>query len=263
MELCLLGAVSGDVIGSVYEFASEKRYDFPLFTERSRITDDSVLTLAIADSILSGRSYLECVREYALAYPGMGYGGFFRAWMHADDPRPYRSYGNGSAMRVSAVGWAFNETDEVLTQARNSAEITHDHPEGIKGAQAAALAVFLARTGETKATIKGEIAGRFGYDLEHRLEDIRPTYRFNETCQGTVPQAVMAFLESESFEDAVRKAVSLGGDADTLGAITGSVAEAFYGGVPAKIVEEVRPRVPAKLWDVIERFSASYAGQTG
>jgi ADP-ribosylglycohydrolase len=222
MKLCLLGAVSGDVIGSVYEFAHEQRYNFPLFTDASRITDDSVLTLAVADAILSGRSYLECVREYALAYPRMGYGGFFRAWMHADDPRPYGSYGNGSAMRVSAIGWAFNGMQEVLTQARLSAGITHDHPEGIKGAQAVALSILMARTGETRAAIKSGIADRFGYDLDARLDDIRPTYTFNETCQGTVPQAIIAFLESEDFEDAVRNAVSLGGDADTLGAIRAS-----------------------------------------
>jgi ADP-ribosylglycohydrolase len=262
-RLCLLGAVAGDVIGSVYEFAHQQEYDFPLFTARSRITDDSVLTLAIADAILSGRRYLECVREYGLTYPGHGYGGFFSHWLHADNPQPYGSYGNGSAMRVSAVGWAFDTLKEVLLEAKRSAEITHNHPEGIKGAQAVAAAIFLARKRHDKATIKKEASERFGYDLSASLDEIRLTYHFDETCQGTVPPAITAFLESDSFEDAIRKAISLGGDADTLGAITGSIAEAFYGGVPPTIIAEVRRRVPSELWDVIERFSQKHAGRPG
>jgi ADP-ribosylglycohydrolase len=258
---CLLGAVAGDVIGSVYEFSGIKDYDLPLFWQKSRPTDDTVLTLAIADAILTGRPYEDCVREYALMYPGSGYGGLFAAWMLSDKPQPYGSYGNGSAMRVSAVGWAFNSVEEVLLEAQRSAEITHNHPEGIKGAQAVALAILLARQGQGKATIGKEISARFGYDLGPTLDEIRPAYRFNETCQGTVPPAVIAFLESEGFEDAIRKAISLGGDADTLGAITGSIAEAYYGGVPTEIAQEVRKRVPPELWHVIERFSEKYAGR--
>ncbi len=257
---CLLGAVSGDVIGSVYEFAGLKEHDFPLFRGSSRFTDDSVLTLAVGDAILSGHEYGDCIREYALAYPLSGFGGFFRAWMHSADPRPYGSFGNGSAMRVSPVAWAFGSIEDVLLQAQRSAAVTHDHPEGIKGAQATALAIYMARTGESKESIKAQVASRFGYDLERTLDEIRPAYRFNETCQQTVPQAIIAFLEAGDFEDAVRNAISLGGDADTLAAIAGSIAEAYFGGVPEEIVTEVRKRIPPQFWDIIERFSKKYLG---
>ncbi len=258
-QLCLLGAVAGDVIGSVYEFVRQKAYDFPLFSEQSRITDDSVLTIAVADAILHSRSYLECVREYARTYPDSGYGGFFRKWMHAPDPQPYNSFGNGSAMRVSAVSWAFDSIEEVLCEAERSAAITHNHPEGIKGAQAAALAVFLARKGENKKSIKEQIRLRFAYELDRTVDEIRRMYEFTEACQETVPEAIVAFLESRGYEDAIRKAISLGGDADTLAAITGAIAEAHYGGVPAEIVAEVRKRVPRDLWNVIDEFSRKYA----
>jgi ADP-ribosylglycohydrolase len=178
--------------------------------------------------------------------------------MYSDDPKPYNSFGNGSAMRVSAVGWAFDTVEEVLLEAERSAAVTHNHPEGIKGAQATALSIFLARKGESKEKIKQEVVSRFGYDLDKPLDEIRPAYKFNETSQETVPQAIIAFLESKDFEDAIRKAISLGGDADTLAAITGSITEAYYGGVPEEIVEEVRKRVPARLWLVIEEFSQKY-----
>ncbi len=249
------------MIGSAHEFAGLKYHDFPLFIAESRFTDDSVLTLAVADAILSDLPYDKCIRLYARAYPHSGFGGLFRAWMYAADPQPYGSYGNGSAMRVSAVGWAFDSVDQVLVEAARTAEVTHNHPEGIKGAQATALAVYLARRGESKAEIKEQVAARFGYDLEQTLDEIRPDYRFDETCQGTVPQAIVAFLESTDFEDAVRNAVSLGGDADTLGAITGAIAEAYYGGVPEDIAREVRDRLHVDFWEVIERFSAKYAGR--
>jgi ADP-ribosyl-[dinitrogen reductase] hydrolase len=255
---CLLGAVAGDVIGSVYEFARQKEYDFPLFSTRSRFTDDSVLTLAVADAILHRRSYLECIREYARRYPHSGFGGYFRKWMYAHDPQPYNSFGNGSAMRVSAVGWAFDTLEEVLLEAERSAAVTHNHPEGIKGAQAAALCIHLARTGESRENIKQEVQARFGYDLERTLDEIRPSYRFNELCQTTVPEAIIAFLESDHYEDAVRKAISLGGDADTLAAITGAIAEAYYGGVPAGIVDEVMKRLPAPLGSLLEEFAGTF-----
>jgi ADP-ribosyl-[dinitrogen reductase] hydrolase len=256
---CLVGAVAGDVIGSVYEFSRQKDYDFPLFGHDSKVTDDSILTIAVADAILHDRSYGSCIHEYARAYPDGGYGGFFREWIYSDDPQPYNSFGNGSAMRVSAVGWAFGTLEEVLHEARRSAVVTHDHPEGIKGAQATALSVFLARKGESKKTIKQEITVRFGYDLNRTVDGIRPIYEFNEICQKTVPEAIIAFLESDNFEDAIRKTISLGGDADTLGAITGAIAEAYYGGVPSEIIDEVRKRVPDELWDVVEKFSQKYA----
>ena len=254
--LCLLGAIAGDIIGSRFEFHPHKSTEFELFAPNCKFTDDSVLTLAVADAITSGRSYVECIQAYALKYPGRGYGGYFSRWIHTPNPQPYHSYGNGSAMRVSAVGWAFNNLEEVLLQAEASAAVTHNHPEGIKGAQAVALAIFRARTGASKGEIHQEISQRFGYDLTSTLDAIRPAYRFDETCQKTVPQAILAFLESEDFEDAIRKAVSLGGDADTLAAITGSIAEAYYQEVPAEIAQEVKSRLSRELWEVIERFNA-------
>lgn len=261
MRLCLLGALAGDVIGSIYEFAGHKQYDFPLFGPQSQFTDDSVLTLAVADAILRQRSYRESVLHYARAYPNPmgGYGGRFQEWLHSPDPGPYHSFGNGSAMRVSPVGWAFDSVEQVLREAEKSAAITHNHPEGIKGAQAVALAIFMARKQATQEQIRHEVAARFGYDLSRTLEEIRPGYRFDETCQQTVPQAMLAFLESSGVEDAIRKAVSLGGDADTLAAITGSLAEAYYGGVPEAIAREVQKRVPPALWKVVEDFSQTYA----
>jgi ADP-ribosylglycohydrolase len=258
--LCLLGAIAGDVIGSVYEYNAPKTTGFELFTPHSQVTDDSILTIAVADAILNERSYLDSIREYALEYPNSGYGGMFRQWMHSENPQPYNSFGNGSAMRVSPVGWAFNTVEDVLREAQTSAAVTHNHPEGIKGAQATALAVFLARWGSTKDEIRREISGRFHYDLAPTLDEIRPAYKFDETCQKTVPPAMIAFLESLDFEDAIRKAVSLGGDADTLAAITGSIAEAFYGGVPERIIGQVKNRVPGKLWDLVARFSQEFAG---
>lgn len=258
-QYCLLGAIAGDVVGSVYEFAGRKEHDFPLFSASSKCTDDSVLTIAVAEAILTGRDYGDCIRQFALRYPHSGFGGFFGRWMYSANPQPYGSYGNGSAMRVSAVGWAFDSVEEVLRQAEASAAVTHNHAEGIKGAQATALAVYMARTGASAESIGGEIQARFGYDLERTLDTIRPTYRFNETCQETVPEAIIAFLEAEDFEDAIRNAISLGGDADTLAAITGAIAEAYFGGVPDELADEVQRRVPSELWDVIERFSQKHA----
>jgi ADP-ribosylglycohydrolase len=256
--LCLLGALAGDMIGSVYEFNPVKHTQFRLFSPTSRLTDDSVLTLAVAEAILSGRSYGECIRQYAQAYPDRGYGGMFSRWMVSDNPQPYNSFGNGSAMRVSPIGWAYNNEDEVLRQAEASAAVTHDHPEGIKGAQAIALAILRARSGASKDDIRQETTTRFGYDLTSTLDDIRPTYEFDETCQQTIPPAITAFLESEDFEDAIRKSIALGGDADTLAAIAGSIAEAYYGGVPEEIAAQVRARVPGELWQVVEKFSQRY-----
>ena len=255
---CLLGAIAGDVIGSAYEYREQKNPDFPLFSRSSRFTDDSILTLAVADAILTDCNYLECIFQYAQKYPKSDFGGRFKVWMLSKNPQPYNSFGNGSAMRVSPVGWAFNTVEEVLQQAEASAAVTHNHPEGIKGAQSVALAILRARHGSAKEDIRAEVAERFGYDLSQSVDEIRPTYHFDETCQKTVPPAIIAFLDSRDFEDAIRKAVSLGGDADTLAAITGSIAEAFYGGVPEEITEEVKKRVPEELWNVIERFSQEY-----
>lgn len=255
----MLGAIAGDIIGSVYEHAPIKTKDFPLFGPHSRFTDDSVLTVAVADAILSGRSYLDAVRDFGRRYPHAGYGASFSAWLLADDPRPYHSWGNGAAMRVSPVGFAFATEGEVLEQARRTAAITHDHPEGIKGAQATALAVFLARTARDKAVIRERIAAQFGYDLERGIDAIRPDYSFDISCQGTVPEAIIAFLDSVSYEDAVRNAVSLGGDSDTLACITGGIAAAYFGEVPAEIRAEVEARLPDDLRAITAAFARKFA----
>jgi ADP-ribosylglycohydrolase len=254
----MIGAIAGDIIGSIYEQNGIKTKDFPLFDDRCDFTDDTVLTVAIADAILSDGSYLASVRRIAARYPNAGYGGSFYQWLRSHDSQPYNSWGNGSAMRVSPVGFAFSTEDQVLAHARQTAEITHNHPEGIKGAQATALAVFLARTGHDKAAIRERIASQFGYNLNRTLDRIRPSYSFDISCQGTVPEALIAFLESDSYEDAIRNAISLGGDSDTLACITGGVAEAFYGGVPTEIVARVKQVLTPDLWKVAETFRDRY-----
>jgi ADP-ribosylglycohydrolase len=254
----MFGAIAGDVIGSVYEHRPIKTTGFPLFQSRSRFTDDTVLTVAIAHSILEKVEYEASLKAFGRKYPHAGYGGSFFNWLVSAESRPYNSWGNGAAMRVSPVGFAFETPEAVLMEAKKTAEVTHNHPEGIKGAQATALAVFLARTGATREQIKSEIAGRFGYDLDRTVDVIRPRYSFDISCQGTVPEAIITFLESRDFEDAVRKAVSLGGDSDTLACITGGIAHAFYGEVPQEIVSEARNRLPEQLLTIIDRFSAAY-----
>lgn len=254
----MIGAIAGDIIGSVYEWNWIKYKDFPLFDPRCGFTDDTVLTVAVAEAILTDTPYVDCIRRFARRYPLAGYGGRFSEWLQRDDAGPYNSWGNGSAMRVSAVGFAFDSEDEVLRQARLSAEITHDHPEGIKGAQATALAILLARTGQDKDSIRARIGSQFGYDLDRTLDDIRPSYSFDVSCQRTVPEALVAFLESHSYEDAVRNAVSLGGDSDTLACITGGVAEAFYGGIPEAISTHVETLLTPDLLDVTRRFRDAY-----
>ncbi|MFP4163476.1 MAG: ADP-ribosylglycohydrolase family protein [Chitinispirillaceae bacterium] len=254
----MIGSIAGDIIGSIYEFQPIKTKDFPLFDSQCRFTDDSVLTVAIADAILMGKSYLDSVRRMGRRYPDAGYGGSFTRWLHSTDDKPYNSWGNGSAMRVSPVGFAFTTEMEVLAQAKATAVITHSHPEGIKGAQAAALAVFLAAKGSSKESIRSRIAGLFGYDLDRTVDDIRPAYTFDVSCQGSVPQAIVAFLDSTCYEDAVRNAVSLGGDSDTLACITGAIAEAFYGGVPRFVRDKVENLLTSELWSVTEAFCRKY-----
>jgi len=250
----MIGAVAGDIIGSVYEHDRIKTKDFALFSPRSSFTDDSVLTIAIAKATLEDHDYKRAVWEMGRKYPQAGYGGSFIQWLRSGDPKPYGSWGNGAAMRVSPIGFAFDDADTVLLEATRTALISHDHPEGIKGAQATALAVFLARTTRNKTRVKEEVAGRFGYDLNPTIEEIRPTYGFDESCQGTVPQALTCFLESTSFEDAVRNAVSLGGDSDTLACIAGGIAEAHFQEIPLSVLREVRSRLTRELWDVSLRF---------
>lgn len=254
----MLGAIAGDIIGSVHEFLREKILDFPLFVEESTFTDDSVLTVAVADCLLTGSPYVEKFHEYARAYPGRGYGGGFGQWVQSGSRAPYNSWGNGAAMRVSPVGFAFGSIEEVLCEAKRSAEVTHNHPEGIRGAQATATAIFLGRQGETKDGIRKDIRDRFGYDLSRTIEDIRPTYSFNESCQGTVPEAITAFLDSSDYEEAIRLAVSLGGDADTLACIAGGIAEAFYGGVPKSIADRALSMLDDKLRTIVNQFREVY-----
>ena len=250
----LCGAVAGDIIGSVYEFQPYKKTDFALFSRSSKFTDDTVMTLANADWLLTGDSLQKIMKDYGNRYPFAGYGGMFRRWLWTSDSQPYNSFGNGSAMRVSPVGWAFDTLVETLEAAKQSAEVTHNHPEGIKGAQATAACIFMARTGKSKQEIKEYVERTFGYNLSRTCDDIRPTYRFNETCQDTVPESIIAFLDSSDYENAIRLAVSLGGDADTMGAITGGIAEAYYGGVPGHIKQEVLKRLPDEFIDVTQKF---------
>ena len=250
----MLGAIAGDVIGSVYEWKQIKHTDFPLFIPESRFTDDTVMTVAVADSIINKRDYAPTLQDYGRRYPHAGYGGMFMRWLSSSDPQPYNSFGNGSAMRVSPVGFAYNSLEEVEEEARRSAEITHNHQEGIKGAQATAAAVYLARRGESKDQIKKYIEDTYEYNLSRTLKEIRPYYSFDVTCQGSVPEAIIAFWESEDYEDAVRNAVSLGGDSDTIACITGGIAEAFYGEIPESISLEVRKRLDADLLNIVDSF---------
>ena len=254
----ILGAIIGDIIGSVFEFHNVKTIDFEMFGAGTDFTDDSVLTFATMDSILNGIDYTTAYQTYGRRYPHRGYGGFFRSWIRSYDPQPYNSFGNGSAMRVSPVGWAYDTLEDVLLQAKKSAEVTHNHPEGIKGAQATAVAVFLARNGSSKAEIRHYIQDAFGYDLERHIDDIRPCYHFNETCQETVPEAIIAFLESEDYESAIRLAISIGGDSDTVACITGGIAEAFYKEIPEWMMEKALGLLPGEIIELIAKFSVKY-----
>ena len=251
----MTGAIAGDIIGSVYEFDNIKTTDFPLFTNESDYTDDTIMTVAVADWLLNGGDLAKVMQRYGreYPYPTGGYGGRFSGWLREKDPLPYNSWGNGSAMRVSAVGWMFDSLEKTLEVAKETAVVTHNHPEGIKGAQATAAAIYLARTGKSKQDIKLYIETTFSYDLGRTCDEIRPFYRFNESCQGTVPEAIIAFLDSSDFEDAIRLAVSLGGDSDTLACITGGIAEAFYG-IPEDIEKQVSDKLPGTFQKVIKEF---------
>lgn len=254
----MLGVIAGDVIGSVHEHIPMKSTDFPLFHPLCRFTDDTVLTVATAHAILSGTPYDVAYRDFGRQHPRAGYGQRFSNWLLVQDPRPYGGWGNGSAMRVAPVGFAFDTVDEVLREAERSAAVTHDHVEGIKGAQAIALAVFRARTGASREDIRTEITQRFGYSLDRRAEDIRPHYTFDVSCQGSVPEAIVAFLDSSDVESAIRLAVSLGGDADTQAAIAGGLAEAFYRHVPEDIVDFARGQLPPAFLEVVDAFTQAF-----
>ena len=267
----MLGAIIGDVVGSMYEFDQRREIahskNFPLVQERSKVTDDSVMTLAVADALIRSMPKRgtpcsdETFRKQVIAsmlrlgrkYPYAGYGVRFYDWLQESNPKPYNSWGNGSAMRVSPVAWAFDTLEEVEHFADISAAVTHNHPEGIKGAQATAGAIFLARTGHSKAEISDYATTRYGYDFSRTLDEIRPTYHHVESCQETVPEAITAFLEGKDFEDVTRCAVSLSGDADTLTAISCSIAEGFYG-IPDEICEMVMPKLDDFLTDLLLKW---------
>ena len=260
----MYGAILGDMIGSPYEFdMGNKSKQFPLFSPKSTFTDDTVMTLAVADVFLDSdlltdevilrQRLVESMHKYGNLFPDAGYGVRFGAWLFREETKPYHSFGNGSAMRVSSVAWLFHDVETVRLMARLSAEVTHNHPEGIKGAEATAAAIFLARTGYTKEEIKTYIENQFGYDLSRTCDEIRPGYHHVESCQETVPEAITAFLEGESFEDVIRTAVSLGGDCDTLTCIAGSIAEGFYG-VLEELKQDCRNRLPEQLLEVLQKF---------
>lgn len=256
----MLGAIAGDIIGSTHEGGSPGLKDFSLFTSRSTFTDDTVMTIAVASAILDGGDFGLSIRRWGRRYPSAGYGHSFYEWLHGPDTGPYNSYGNGSAMRVSPVAWAFENLDDVISQADKSACVTHNHPEGIKGAQAIAAAVFAARNGRTKQQISELLTKDFGYDLEARHARLRDGQISSSNCQETVPTAAIAFLLSNDFEDTIRNAVFFGGDADTNASIAGAIAEAFYGGVPDAIEHEIRSRLPKDLLHVVDEFSSRYLG---
>jgi ADP-ribosylglycohydrolase len=247
----MIGGIAGDIIGSPYEGRRAASYEFPLFVPTCRFTDDTVMTLAVASALLGRGSYRESMLELGRRHPHAGYGGAFRRWLSSRDPQPYHSYGNGSAMRVGSVPWFCRDEHEVLAQARRSAMPTHDHPEGIKGAEATALCIRMALDGRAKSEIRRRISETFHYDLSRSYDDIRGRHGFDVTCQGTVPAALICFLESRSYEDAVRKAVVVGGDSDTLACITGSIAEPFYGELPDQIAREVAKRLTPDLLAIL------------
>ena len=261
----MYGAILGDIIGSPFEFdRGDKTKNFDLFSKGCDFTDDSVMTIAVGEALLAvgtqatvkeiEEAVVTNMQDWGKRYPYAGYGGRFRYWLRERNPKPYGSYGNGSAMRVSAAGWLYDSMERTREVARATANVTHNHPEGIKGAEATAGAIYLARSGSSKEEIKEYIEREFHYNLDRTLDEIRPGYHMDETCQRTVPEAIIAFLESKDFEDAIRNAVSLGGDTDTLGAITGSIAEAFYG-IPAVLLAECRNRIAEGLMtDVLDEF---------
>ncbi len=267
----MIGAILGDIIGSPFEFdRGEKTKEFELFSKYSSFTDDSVMTVAIAEALLYvgkdaaveeiGRYTTRMMQRWGQKYPDAGYGGRFRYWLTEKNPKPYGSYGNGSAMRVSAVGWLYDSLERTREVARATAAVTHNHPEGIKGAESVASIIYLARIGHSKEEIKAFVTQEFGYDLSRTCDEIRPSYHHVESCQETVPEAITAFLEGESFEDVIRTAVSLGGDCDTLTAIAASMAEAYYG-IPAMLYAEAKARLPEDMLHIVNRFEEAVHGK--
>lgn len=254
----MIGAIIGDIIGSVYEWRPVKSTEFSLYQKESRFTDDTVLTIATAESILRKIDFAENYKRWALKYPKAGYGKIFMDWTNSDSLLPYNSWGNGSAMRISPVGFAFDKIDDVFLTAENSAKVTHNHPEGIKGAQTVASAIFLARQNSSKEEIKNFIENNFGYDLSRNLDEIRPKYKFDVSCQGSVPESIISFLESVDYESAVKNAVSLGGDSDTMACIAGGIAQAYYKKIDRKLIDFAFSKLSQEMIVIINEFENKF-----
>ena len=256
----MIGALAGDIIGSRFEWHANKTTEFELFTPNSRFTDDTVLSVALADSILNSKNYTTLLKQYTRKYPNAGYGGFFYRWAMSDNKKPYNSFGNGAGMRISPIGFAYDNLNDVLRYAKENTEITHNHPEGIKGAQAIASCIFLAREGKNKSEIREFVESRFLYNLSKTIDEIRPNYQFDVTCQGSIPQSIISFLDSENFEHSIRLAISLGGDTDTQACMTGGIAQAYYGSesIPNEIKEKVYNILDKDLTRIVKLFCEKY-----
>ena len=259
----MIGAILGDIVGSPYEFHNIKKENFPLIQQKSRYTDDTVMTLAVVRSLMDGYGktdeeimeiLITNMKKYGRMFPDAGYGGMFYKWLMTEETKPYNSFGNGSAMRVSSVGWLYPTMEETLHMAALTAGVTHNHPEGIKGAQAIAAAIYLARTGADKEEIMDYVRRNFMYNLDFTMDEIRPGYHFDVTCQGSVPQAIRAFYEGSDYESTLRKAVSIGGDSDTISCMAGGIAEAYYG-MPEMLKEECLDILPKELRKIAEEFT--------
>ena len=249
--LPIMGAICGDILGSAYEWNPVKTLEMDLCQIGDTYTDDTVCTIAVADAIVNQKSFAETLRKWCRKYSFVGYGPSYRRWIRLENGEPYNSWGNGSAMRVSAAGALANSLEESLRIAKESAEVTHNHPEGIKGAQATASAIYMAKTGSSKDEIKDYIQTKFGYNLERKYKDLQPSYNFDVSCQGSVPESIICFLESNDYEDAVRHAIAMGGDADTMAAITGSIAAAYYKTIPEGILTHCLNRVPQDMKNML------------
>lgn len=252
----MLGAIIGDIIGSIYEKANLKTTDFELFTPDSHFTDDTVLTIAVMDCLLNGKDYPDTFQEYGKRYLNVGFSKSFKNWILSENPQPYAAFTNGAAMRVSPIAWFYKKLETVQAEARRSAAISHNHPEGIKGAVAVASAIFMARKGSSKTDIKNYLEAEFSYNLSRTLAEIRPIYQFDSSAAGSVPEAIIAFLESFDFEEAIRNAISLGGDADTQACIAGALAEAFYKKIPSGIANEAIRRLPLGFIEILDEYYA-------
>ena len=254
----MIGSIIGDIVGSVFEHRNIKTTEFKLFNFGARFTDDTVLTVAIADAILNELPYDTTLQKWGQNYPGRGYGNHFDSWLHSENPTPYNSWGNGSAMRVSPIGFAFDDLERVLIEAKKSAEVSHNHPEGITGAQAVAVAIYLARTGSSKKEIRDFIMNKFNYNLNRTVEEIRPDYKFDISCQGSVPEAIICFLDSSDFENCIRLSISIGGDSDTIACMAGGIAQAFYKSISPEVVATAKEMLPGDMLSILNEFKQTF-----